>query len=342
MSAADWGRAYLAGEGVRARAFADAVLAPAEAAYRAWMGLRRRAYEAGVASARTPALPVLSVGNLVVGGAGKTPVAAFLATRLADRGARPAIVHGGYAPDEPLLHRAWNPGIPVFIGRDRHDAVRRAAAAGADIAVLDDGFQHLRLRRDLDLVLVPVERWRARPRLLPRGPWREPPAALRRAGLVGLTHRGADPGRVADVRAAVAALTAAPVAELVLETVGWRRLAPRRPEGAAVGAAGEAGPAEPALGVCALADPEGFRRSAERAGASIASLLTYGDHHAYDASDLDRILRGAAGRPIVTTEKDAVKLGPLAGRAPVWVLAERVRPAAGADEVDRALGRLIA
>ena len=342
MSAADWGRAYLAGEGVRGRAFADAVLTPAEAAYRAWMALRRRAYEAGAASPRRPALPVLSVGNLVVGGAGKTPVAAFLASRLADRGARPAIVHGGYAPDEPLLHRAWNPHVPVLVGRDRHDAVRRAAAAGADVAVLDDGFQHLRMWRDLDLVLVPVERWRTRPRLLPRGPWREPPAALRSADLVGLTHRGADPRRVADVRAAVAALTTAPVAEFVLETVGWRRLAPPRPEGAAAGAAREAVPAGPALGVCAIADPEGFRRSAERAGADIATLLTYGDHHAYDASDLDRIVHGAAGRPILTTEKDAVKLAPLAGRAPVWVLAERVRLAAGADEIGRALGRLIA
>lgn len=343
MSAADWARAYVGGEGVPGRAFADAVLTPAEAVYRAWMGLRRRAYAAGVPSPRSAALPVLSVGNLVVGGAGKTPVAAFLAERLARGGARPAIVHGGYAPDEPLLHRAWNPDIPVVVGRDRRDAVRRAAAAGADVAVLDDGFQHLRLDRAADLVLVPVETWRARPRLLPRGPWREPPEALRHADLIALTHRGADPGRVAGVRDAVAGLAAAPVAEFVLEAVGWRRLAVLERAGApAWPVRAESAPPEAALAVCAIADPTGFRRSAERAGATIATLITYGDHHAYDASDLDRILGSAAGRPILTTEKDAVKLGSLAGRAAVWVLTERVRVAAGAAEIDRTLGRLTA
>jgi tetraacyldisaccharide 4'-kinase len=332
MSAADWARAYVAGEAVAGRAVADVVLRPAEWLYRSAVVARAAAYRRGLLHPEAPALPVLSVGNLLVGGAGKTPVAAYLAARLRALGARPAIVHGGYAADEPRLHTFWHPDIPVIVGRDRRRAVRDAVAVGADAAVLDDGFQHLALERTVDLVLVPVERWSPTPRLLPRGPWREAPAALRRADIVALSHRGAPPARVAEVRASVAVFGPAPVAEFVVEAVGWRRLGDGDHDGA---------PAGPALGVCAIADPEGFRRSAATAGARLTDLVTYEDHHDYDATDLARLRRIAGDRPILTTEKDAVKLGALARDTQVWALRERVRLVAGETVIAAALERLI-
>ncbi|HSM36678.1 MAG TPA: tetraacyldisaccharide 4'-kinase [Longimicrobiales bacterium] len=320
MSAADWARAYVAGRPVVGRAAADVLLAPAEWAYRVAIASRARLYARGMLDATTPPIPVVSVGNLLVGGAGKTPVAAYVADRLRGLGASPVVLHGGYADDEPALHRLWNPEIPVIVGRDRSAGVRAAAARGADVAVLDDGFQHMALRRALDLVLVPVDRWEASPRLLPRGPWREAPSAIARADVILLTHRGAPADGAARVRAELAPLTAAPVAEIVLEAVGWRRLGPgpgdQRPEG-------------PVLGVCAIAHPEGFRHSAIAAGADLAELRTYGDHHHYDDADVEALRRLAGGRPIVTTEKDGVKLGALAARTPVWALRERVSVVAG-------------
>lgn len=339
--AVDWGLAYLAGEQVPGRGLADAALAPAELLYRALVAARRAAYERGLLRRAVPPLPVLAVGNLLVGGAGKTPVTAYLARRLVDLGAKAAVVHGGYAADEPALHRLWNPDIPVVVGRSRARAIDEAAAGGADVAVLDDAFQHFGVARSADVVLVPVDRWEPRPRLLPRGPWREAPGALASADLIGLTHRGADPRLVEDVRRAVEAPgRAAPVAEFVLDAVGWRRLERGDGPGGRAGAARDDGDAPPAAGglaVCGVADPEGFRRSATRAGAAVESLLSYGDHHEYDAEDLRHIARTAAGRPVLTTEKDAVKLGPLATRTPVWVLRERVRLGAGADHVERLL-----
>jgi len=344
-SGAEWARRYLAGLPVRGRRLADLALLPAEFGYRGAVKIRRAAYARGLLSARLPDLPVLSVGNLLVGGAGKTPVTAYLARRLAAAGARPAVIHGGYAGDEPLLHRFWNPAIPVIVDRSRARAVRAAADAGANVAVLDDAFQHLALARSADVVLVPVERWEPRPRLLPRGPWREAPSALAGADLIGLTHRGSDPAEVDAVRRAVGGGNGPALAEFVLEAVGWHRL---EPGAGSVGPAtgpdddeARAPPAAEGLAVCAVADPDGFRRSAVRAGARVGSMLTFGDHHEYDAGDLRHIARTAAGRPVLTTEKDAVKLSALAGRAPVWVLRERVRVGSGDDEVERLLRGLL-
>lgn len=339
--AAKWARSYVAGAPVRGRAMADAALAPAEWLYRLAVAARRAAHARGLLRQARAPLPVLSVGNLLVGGAGKTPVSAFLARRLAALGAHPAVVHGGYAADEPALHRSWNPDIPVVVGRSRVRAAREAAAAGADVAVLDDAFQHLALARSADLVLVPVERWTAAPRMLPRGPWREAPASLRFADLVGLTHRGAPAERVAEVRSEVLAAGAREVAEFVLEAVGWHRVEP-----VVRGAGGEADAAPPSppgagLGVCGVADPEGFRRSAARAGARLTALLIYPDHHDYDAGDLRRIAREAERGPVLTTAKDAVKLRSLAERAPVWELREEVRVASGADALESMLKSLL-
>ncbi|HEX6910119.1 MAG TPA: tetraacyldisaccharide 4'-kinase, partial [Longimicrobium sp.] len=197
-------RRVWAGEGGALGAALRVVLAPAEAAFRGVVAARNGAYDRGWLRAERVDVPVISVGNVNVGGAGKTPFAAWLARGLADRGRKPAIALRGYGEDEIVLHRELNPDIPVFRGRRRVEAARAAVAAGGDAVVLDDAFQHRALARDLDLVRVAVEGWEPRPRLVPRGPWREGPQALARADAIVLTRKSADAARAATVEREVA------------------------------------------------------------------------------------------------------------------------------------------
>jgi len=149
-----------------------AMLVPAERVFGGIVGARDILYDAGWLPARQTAIPAVSIGNLTVGGTGKTPMAAWIARGLSARGARPAIVLRGYGDDEPLVHRTLNPDVPVLVGADRVAAIAEAARVGADIAVLDDAFQHRRAHRVADLVLVSADRWTPEARLLPAGPWR--------------------------------------------------------------------------------------------------------------------------------------------------------------------------
>src|SRR5437763_2660867 len=159
------------GDDLLARA-ARAALLPGEILYGAAVGVRKALYDSGVLTTYKPALPTVSVGNLTVGGTGKTPVAAWIATELVDRGIQPAIVLRGYGEDEPLVHARLNPSVPIVVAPDRVDGVRMARDAGANVAVLDDAFQHRQVSRDVDLVLVSADRWSPAPRLLPAGPFR--------------------------------------------------------------------------------------------------------------------------------------------------------------------------
>jgi len=185
-------------------------LVPASAAYRAAVGLRNGLYDHGWLAARRVPARVLSVGNLTVGGTGKTPAALWLAERLAARGRRVGIVARGYRKRRPgpvvvgvdgrALVSAEDGGDeavmlarrfagPVVTGERRHEAASLACARFAlDTIVLDDGFQHHRLRRDLDIVVVDAVRPFGNGQLLPAGHLREPPGALGRAGLLVKNH----------------------------------------------------------------------------------------------------------------------------------------------------------
>ncbi|HSJ32130.1 MAG TPA: tetraacyldisaccharide 4'-kinase, partial [Longimicrobiales bacterium] len=200
-------RRWWAGElGVAGTAL-DVALAPAEAAYRLGVSLRNRAYDRSMIASTEASLPVVSIGNIAVGGTGKTPFTSWLARRLAQRGQKPAIVHGGYAEDEPELHRTWTPDIAVFVDRDRVHAAAQAHAARATVVLLDDAFQHRRLRRDLDIVLISAERWSDTVRLLPRGAWREPPAALARADVIVCVRKTAGVEEAVSVARALASVS---------------------------------------------------------------------------------------------------------------------------------------
>lgn len=326
-----WVARWWAGEAGLPGTMLGAGLAPAELVFRGTVAARNLAYARGWLRAERAPVPVVSVGNVGVGGAGKTPVAAWIAARLLERGERPAIALRGYGADEVQVHRELNPEVPVFAAARRIRAAREAAAAGCGVVVLDDGFQHRALARDLDVVLVSVEGWTARRRLLPRGPWREDASALRRAGVVVATRKSAPEAEGARVAGELRAIApGVPVAEC------W--LAPD----ALVPLGREAEPPPPAAGaavlaVAALADPVPFAENLRGMGLSV-ELAAFPDHHAFDAGEAAALLARAAGRPIVMTHKDAVKLRDLLPpSAHARVLTQRVRFTAGEDALLRAL-----
>src|SRR4028118_2168103 len=133
---------WWAGEAGAAGKVLDAALLPAEWGFRGIVALRNRAFDRGILPAERVPIPVISVGNVGVGGAGKTPFAAWLAARLMGWGRRPAIALRGYGEDEVLLHRELDAEVPVFAAAKRAEAARDAIGAGYDAVVLDDAFQH--------------------------------------------------------------------------------------------------------------------------------------------------------------------------------------------------------
>ncbi|MDE2974420.1 MAG: tetraacyldisaccharide 4'-kinase [Gemmatimonadota bacterium] len=273
-------------------------LVPAEAAFRAAVAVRTAWYER--ARLPVPPVPVVSVGNLTVGGTGKTPVVRWLGDWFRERGARTAVVVRGYGRDEVALYRRWFGDGAVFVGADRNEGVRAAGACGCDLAVLDDGFQHRRVRRTLDILLVAAED-PVRVRLLPRGPYREPLAAARRATHVLVTRRTASRAAAAEWRERLSRI--APGNRVMgadMRMGGWRDLAgcPAAP------------PRGDVLAVCAVARPAAFAGGvAEMLPRARVELLAYPDHHDYTRRDVAELLARRGGRTIVCTAKDAVGLG---------------------------------
>src|SRR5438552_1684767 len=191
------------GRGKRAR-IVRALLGPAEAVYAAAIATRGKLYDWRILRAAEFSIPVLSIGNLSVGGTGKTPVAAWFARKFLEKGVAPAIVLRGYGGDEVIVHQRLNHGIPVIAAADRVRGIREAIAQGVDVVVLDDAFQHRKARRDADILLVNADAWTGKPRLLPAGPWREPRRAARGATLTIVTRKIAEQSAVADVKRALA------------------------------------------------------------------------------------------------------------------------------------------
>jgi tetraacyldisaccharide 4'-kinase len=306
------------------------LLYPLELVYHAVISVRNLAYDRGWLHAETAPVPIVSVGNLTVGGTGKTPFARWLVSELERKGARPAILHGGYADDEPLLHRQWYPHLPVHVGRDRLAGARAAADEGATVAVVDDGFQHRRLRRDIDFVLIAAEDWSGKRALLPRGPWREPASSLDRAHAIVVTRKSVTLELANTVASQLREMHSdKPVIVVAIKPAGWLH-------------AGEsaAPPAVPGLAVAAIARPDAFVENAGQAGAQVAELLAFPDHHGYSSADRARIVEAARGRPILTTAKDAVKLADLIAETDVWILEQIVEIEVGRADVERLLGEV--
>ncbi|WP_207622134.1 tetraacyldisaccharide 4'-kinase [Alienimonas californiensis] len=284
---------------------------------------RNRAFDLGLKPVHRAGAPVISVGNLTCGGTGKTPIVADLCLRLQAGGRRPAALSRGYrslegegANDEKLLLDALMPGVPQVQNPDRVAGAKLALQEhGADCLVLDDGFQHRRLGRDLDVALIDatapfgpgsLRRPGCRGRVLPAGLLRESAAGLRRADLILLTRCDAI---TADERAAVeSALTErAPGTPVV--PVAFAPTALIDVAGAARSLDGARGARVGAF--CGIGNPAGFRATLEGLGVDVATFEPRPDHHAHTPADVAAIAQRAAdagATALLCTEKDLVKL----------------------------------
>jgi len=289
------------------------------------------------------AVPVISVGNLTVGGTGKTPMALWLCRRLLERGLKPAVLSRGYKAsqeglaDELLLISRRCPEAVAVAHANRIAAGHLAVNQyGVQVAVLDDGFQHRRLGRDLDLVLVDATRPFGYGHLLPRGLLREPIRGLQRADAVVVTRCDQCPARgLADLDAAIRGVNPqVPVVHAVHRPTGFADLAGRPVHP----------PARSGLGCFAgIARPEAFARTLADMNITPADIRWWPDHHVYTPADVEVIrswAREGRLKALVTTEKDAVKLAALEADWPVPVTALRVEIEMLGDG-DRILAELI-
>ncbi len=293
------------------------------ACYFAVQKTRAQAYLWRILKNREAGVPVLSVGNLLMGGSGKTPFTIYLATLLVKLGCRPAIVSRGYrgnnrdkflvvgdgqsgeplvgpsiSGDEPFLMAKRLPKIPVLVGRRRIHAVEAAENFfGCNVIVLDDGFQHLQMERDLDIVLLSGKE----DRMFPLGRLREPISALSRADLLVLVGSAASMPELPNHCPSVI-----PVFRCRSIPVG---LCNDLADIDCFDAARSKG--QEVILFSGIANPERFRTAAEDLQWSVLDHLIYPDHHVFANAELTSILTQRAGVPIVTTEKDWVKL-------PVW------------------------
>lgn len=315
------------------------ILAPLGRAALAAAHFRNLLFDRGWLRAQSVPLPIACVGNLTAGGTGKTPVVLWLLERLWERGEAVGVVsrgYGGERDEEPLVVSRGAkilapPGASgdeaalvarrglahvVVVGVDRVEAARRAAAEGATIAVLDDGLQHRRLRRDADLVLCDHRDPLGGGRGIPAGLLREPPSdGLKRAAAVLLTRA---PAGLAARTGALAQEHIPPALREVIGTIPERLRPPvfaasyppsgiRDPTGNVLDPDGLGN--APVLLVSGIAQPASFASSASATGVRIADHLVFADHHPYSEADGETIASRARALDaiVLTTEKDAVR-----------------------------------
>jgi len=298
----------------------------AEIPYTAAVRWRNRRYDRGWAAVHRVPVPVISVGNLTLGGTGKTPMVEWLAGWLAASGLRVTLISRGYgarsgsASDEALELQQKLPGVAHLQDPDRVAAATKAVARdGAQVLVLDDAFQHRRLGRDLDIVLLDAFEPFGHGHVFPRGTLREPIQGLGRADVVALSRADLfeQPQR-AELRRRVEAY--APRA-LWLEVFH----APR----GLVAASGREAPLETlrdngVAAFCGIGNPAGFRHTLVRCGMRVLGFREFPDHHAYGPDDLAAVAAWAddlGAQAVVCTEKDLVKVcRDQLGRRPLWAL----------------------
>ena len=285
--------------------------------------MRRSWYERHPQSRRSLDRPVISVGNLSVGGSGKTPIVAALTRMLLDMGQRPAILSRGYARrratdgvvvvsdgnrvlepvensgDEPQMLARALPGVPVLVCADRHLAGRLAEKRfDATVMLLDDGFQHLALGRNVDVLVMPASD--LDDAVLPSGRLREPLDAASSADCVLV------PGSLEDVSRVAATFDRMPVFRVTNHFGSVQGLDASAPSGTRV------------VAVAGIARPERFFTTLREQGFEIVRELRFPDHHWFSSDDLDRIhtiAKDTSADFVATTEKDAVRVAPQSGWA---------------------------
>jgi tetraacyldisaccharide 4'-kinase len=329
--------------------------------------VRNAAFDHGVFPVYRPPVPVIAVGNLTVGGTGKTPMVAWILDHLRTRGARPVVLSRGYGRrtkgvvvvsdgttllhdardggDEPVQLARSFPNVPVVVGESRSDAARAALARfKPGVFLLDDAFQHRAIARDLDVVIVDGSRDLASEGLLPAGRRREPLSALRRASVVVFTHPDPVTGRVEGETT-------------VRKWFSGDIVTCTRTIGSCVGSNGASCETttlrnERCVLVSGIAHPGRFERDVRALGVDVVAHLRYRDHYPYQSGDVDAMAAAVVkhgARRILTTEKDMTRLlavphaiATLEAHVPVTaaVLRVQVGPAGVLESrIDTVLGR---
>ncbi len=330
-------RAWLARLGLRAL----------EIPYALAMRVRNWRYDTGRSEIRRVSVPVVSVGNLTMGGTGKTPMVAWIARWFRQRGVRVTVISRGYGAEEgsrndeamELEHQL--PDVPHVQNPDRVAAAEMAIEEfECQVIVLDDAFQHRRIARDLDLVLLDALEPFGFGHVFPRGMMREPMAGLKRADLVVLSRADtAEPEARQRVRHAV--LRRAPRA-------AWAEVvhAPRGLLGAAGNEEGlETLVGQPVAAFCGIGNPAGFRRTLDAAGYEVVAFREFSDHHRYTREEIGWLsdwVSGADATAVLCTHKDLVKLQveQLAGR-PLWAVVVGIEFLLGREALEERLSRLL-
>ena len=307
---------------------------PLSPLYSFLMTFRSNLYQKGIFKQHRLEVPVISVGNLVLGGTGKTPLVHYIAKLLLQHGRKPAILSRGYkgsagtpinvvsnttdilldaaeAGDEPRLLAEKLPGIPVITGKKRYTTGRFAIdTLGADVLILDDGFQHMALKRDLDLVLFNTRKLLGNGHVLPGGEMREPLAALKRADAFIIS--GSNDSLTTIVKEFISLLKRKHPAKLIFNGTYQPekmlfRIFNGKNDTISQADAGKI----PLYGFCGIARPESFKNMLEMTGINLTGFQAYEDHHAYSEDNIRSLLHNAktsGAHGLVTTEKDLVKL----------------------------------
>ena len=296
------------------------LLAASSVVYRVAQRLHFAGYDLGIRGVHSAGIPVVSVGNLTVGGTGKTPLVELLARRLSEAGLTVAILSRGYgaaaegADNDEVAVLRENLGDRVLqvVDADRVAGAARARSQGAEVAILDDGFQHRRLARDVDLVVIDATRPFGFGRLLPRGLLREPLSGLTRASgvVISRADQVSEDARDAILKTLEARGFGGPVSMLGMLPRAVYRVGPLgrlgAPESAQQALAGRSVAALSAVG-----NPHAFVQMLDGLGARVVHGETFRDHHRYRGEDLQSAARraeAAGAELIVTTQKDGVKL----------------------------------
>ncbi|MBN2218220.1 MAG: tetraacyldisaccharide 4'-kinase [Pirellulales bacterium] len=324
------------------------VLRAAEAPYTLAVARRNRRYDQGASAVHRAGVPVVSVGNLTLGGTGKTPLVHWIAGWFHDRGIRAAVISRGYRAgaqgtnDEALELRQRLPDVPHIENPDRVAAAREAVARfGVEVLVLDDAFQHRRIARDLDVVLIDALEPFGFGHVFPRGTLREPVGGLGRADVVVLSRADLlDAGRRAAIECRVRSLC---------PEATWLEVT-HQPE-TLLAAGGATSPVDSLRGrsvaaFCGLGNPAGFRHTLGACGYRVAGFRELPDHHRYDQADLASLAAWAEGLDVdavVCTRKDLVKLGvDRLGSRPLWALSIGIGFTSGKESLEKRLQDVLA
>ena len=295
------------------------LLWPASQLYGAVVSTRTALYAGGFFKRKRLKSPVISVGNLTVGGTGKTPLVIWLANRLLQQGKRVAILSRGYrgtagTSDEiELMKSRLQNRVTFGVGKNRFaEGTRIESREPVDVFLLDDGFQHLQLARDLDIVLMDASRPLA-PTLLPSGPMREKASALSRAGVIVFTRTE----NAFGANEAIQRLSNLPVFAASTTLLGFRLLNTQDSLRAA-----SASTDGTFFAFCGIGNPEAFLRDLKRWGIEPAGHMFFADHHRYtldDARAIEKSAQRAGAKTLVTTEKDSFNLSAPKFSMPVYI-----------------------